>query len=746
MILIIISGSVYAEQSEDYILFFNSINRKELWIKAFYKNTSEFFKTEKTNLKYKTEDLSVPLLKDSLEVLELHKRLLNKYTKKPKVVIFIGDPAWQVCSKLFEKEWKDIPVIVCYSRERIPKTLQYLLDKKPLTRENTILTKDFNKKYNVTVVNQPFYMEETIKLMQKIIPGMNKVAFISDNRFISISIRQELEDTIRKKFPSLKIEQLRASQLSTEMLLDTLAGYDNKVGIIYYSWFRSNTSGHRQYLDDNIQKVICSFSQTPVFALTDREVEDGYLVGGHYISVRDFTQTLYRTIAKILDGTPASSIPPQIGGIPHTYLNYDNLMWFEVDPLYFPKDAIYINLPPDFYQKYKFYIWAFGLALLLLITFYHIFRRKSNIQKELNQRIIQAMGEPIYWVDKDGTILKQLNITAGSYLLDLKQAGCFPKIKDIMTDEDTYERHIQLLRKVLRTRKSEEMKICIYTKDGDVAYINTRIVYYDNSKVIVFTNDISNSERERINKEQYSVKLEELNSELIRAKEKAEESNRLKSAFLANMSHEIRTPLNAIVGFSSILTDTENKKEKDEYIKIIQNNNTLLLQLINDILDLSKIEAGTIDFVFSNVDINEMMNEIAQSIRLKMEHSAVKFIYEEKMPECTTRTDRNRLMQVINNFLTNAMKFTSEGSISMGYRQEQDKLYFYVTDTGCGIEPEEQKRIFGRFIKLNSFVQGTGLGLSICETIVGHLEGEIGVRSEIGKGSTFWFTIPSKKE
>lgn len=235
----------------------------------------------------------------------------------------------------------------------------------------------------------------------------------------------------------------------------------------------------------------------------------------------------------------------------------------------------------------------------------------------------------------------------------------------------------------------------------------------------------------------------QLEQDLIHAKEKAEESNRLKSAFLANMSHEIRTPLNAIIGFSALLSSTDDQTEKLEYTNIINNNNDLLLQLINDILDLSKIEAGTLEFTMSPIDVNLMLENLEQSFRFKMKGSPVELRFTERMENCIISTDYNRVVQVLTNFLTNAMKFTQQGSITVGYRLESNaKLRFYVTDTGCGIPPEQQKKIFGRFVKLNNFSQGTGLGLAICEMIVSHLQGEIGVESVPGKGSTFWFTHP----
>ena len=240
------------------------------------------------------------------------------------------------------------------------------------------------------------------------------------------------------------------------------------------------------------------------------------------------------------------------------------------------------------------------------------------------------------------------------------------------------------------------------------------------------------------------TQLKQAEKQLALAKEKAENADLSKSTFLANMSHEIRTPLNAITGFAEVLASANTEEEKAQYQEIIKMNADLLLQLVNDILDMSKIEAGTLEFVYTKVDINLLLSDLRQLFQMRVNDAGknIQIIAEPSLPSCSIETDRNRVAQVLSNFTTNAIKFTQEGTISIGYEARDTELYFYVTDTGAGIPADKLPEVFGRFVKLNKDKKGTGLGLSISKTIVNKLEGQIGADSVEGKGSTFWFTIP----
>lgn len=226
---------------------------------------------------------------------------------------------------------------------------------------------------------------------------------------------------------------------------------------------------------------------------------------------------------------------------------------------------------------------------------------------------------------------------------------------------------------------------------------------------------------------------------------KAQEADKMKNAFIANMSHEIRTPLNAIVGFSRLITETDNKSEAQEYLTIISKNSDLLLQLINDMLDFAKIESGTLNYHQTWVDLKDICQSVYITHSLKMTTDVALLFNADILPSLRLLTDAQRVEQVISNFLSNAIKCTSKGFISLSYEIQENFVRISVTDTGIGIDKPQQERVFQRFVKLNEFVQGTGLGLAICKMIVEKLGGEIGVESQLGKGSTFWFTLPLKE-
>ena len=344
--------------------------------------------------------------------------------------------------------------------------------------------------------------------------------------------------------------------------------------------------------------------------------------------------------------------------------------------------------------------------------------------EEHNRKIIEALPEFIFIFDENFFITDVL-MAPGTILLHpvevLKGADgrsiYSPEVSDLFLCN---------IRECLKDGKLKEIEYPLEV-DGSKHYFQARIAPFEGNTVLALIHDIG----DRIRRSE----------ELIEAKRRAEDADRMKSVFLANMSHEIRTPLNAIVGFSEIMALTENEEEKHEYLEIIQKNSNLLLQLINDILDLSRIESGKSEMHFQQVEIAGLVDEVEKVHQLKMKLN-VDLRVVRPQGEFWTSTDRNRVMQVLFNFLSNAIKNTETGSITLGLKQEGDWLKLFVSDTGCGIPEEKLPQIFTRFEKLNDFVQGTGLGLSICKSIVERLGGRIEVSSELGQGSTFALYLP----
>lgn len=267
---------------------------------------------------------------------------------------------------------------------------------------------------------------------------------------------------------------------------------------------------------------------------------------------------------------------------------------------------------------------------------------------------------------------------------------------------------------------------------------NGKSIYLDKKKIKVESNDFPPI---LLSIEWDITEMEQMKRELLIAKEKAETSDQLKSAFLANMSHEIRTPLNAIVGFSRIIAESTDADERKSYYDIVEANNERLLQLINEILDLSKIEAGMVEFTLNPVRLHPLCKEIHDALKFRCP-MGVELIYEPSDEDIIIEGDKNRIFQVVSNLIGNAFKFTTSGSVSYGYHRTDNEIEFHVSDTGIGIEADKLSKVFERFVKVNNFAQGTGLGLSICKTIIERLGGTISVTSEFGKGTTFTFTLP----
>lgn len=358
---------------------------------------------------------------------------------------------------------------------------------------------------------------------------------------------------------------------------------------------------------------------------------------------------------------------------------------------------------------------------------------QERFREKYSTRILDALPDMLTVFDHDANIIELASSPSTNHVEGINADNItHSNVKDILPPE-AYESVRQNMDRVILTGESSTSRHDLML-DGILHHYENRIFPLDNEYLLCMCRDIS----EQWNAEQTNKKQQK---ELEAARIKAEESDRLKSAFLANMSHEIRTPLNAIVGFSKLVIDAECTNEKEQYAEIIERNSEILLNLFNDILDLSSLEADSLSFNIRPIKLIDIRLQLEQQFCYKVKNGT-KLILDDVDTELYVSGDWNRIIQIISNLLSNAAKFTPKGEIHFGYREKEDFVEFYVKDSGIGIPAERVATIFQRFGKINDFVQGTGLGLTLCRMLVEKMGGRIWLRSQEGKGSRFYFTLP----
>lgn len=358
---------------------------------------------------------------------------------------------------------------------------------------------------------------------------------------------------------------------------------------------------------------------------------------------------------------------------------------------------------------------------------------QERFREKYSTRILDALPDMLTVFDHDANIIELASSPSTNHVEGINADNItHSNVKDILPPE-AYESVRQNMDRVILTGESSTSRHDLML-DGILHHYENRIFPLDKEYLLCMCRDIS----EQWNAEQTNKKQQK---ELEAARIKAEESDRLKSAFLANMSHEIRTPLNAIVGFSKLVIDAECTNEKEQYAEIIERNSEILLNLFNDILDLSSLEADSLSFNIRPIKLIDICLQLEQQFCYKVKNGT-KLILDDVDTELYVSGDWNRIIQIISNFLSNAAKFTPKGEIHFGYREKEDFVEFYVKDSGIGIPAERVATIFQRFGKINDFVQGIGLGLTLCRMLVEKMGGRIWLRSQEGKGSRFYFTLP----
>lgn len=738
--------------TNDYVLIINSHTESTSWSNNIISPVLDHVSAN--GLDVFTEHMNVMVLDKEILLSDFQEYLFDKYKTKPPRLLILLDNSTILLKEGLKKYWNDIPIILCAEQDFVGPPDSYF-KKDILAPEDRIPLSDFLGCCNLTFLHTPVYLKENIELMRYVIPNMKKLIFVVDGKPVNQQLNWELSRLMKEEYGQIKYESFSAESMNTDELIEELSCVDSfTTGVLFSSWVQTSQIVGNTMLLANSHKIFAANSAAPLFSLRYVNIKNDGMIGGYIFDHNVFNQKLLATITEVLNGVDPRNIPFYYPSDAAPTFNYATLLQKGLSVDVCPAKSQFIAMPPTFLQKNKSLILACLFALAGFIYFLiqqnriRSFRRVQDAQQKLkdtNDKLTMVLGVANIlswkWDIENKTIYYDLNKEIDAKYpahdeqesFSLAEEQYFSQIAD--EDRDMVWEAYESIKNGLVEKINMQFRVNRFNGE-----LNGE--YWVEAHAAVATWDKKKNPQSIIGSLLNITERKKMEEALVLEKERAEESSRFKAAFLANISHEIRTPLNAIVGFSTILLSTEDEEEKLEYIDLIEKNNELLLQLISDIIDLSKIETESLDFNYSNTEVNDLMRELEKAISPKINGNKIALIFEPGLPICYLHTDRGRLAQLLLNMLTNAAKFTAEGSIRFGYEKRGNILYFYVSDTGCGIPIEKQQAVFKRFVKLDDFSQGTGLGLSICQVIAQQMGGEIGVESEEGKGSTFWFTLP----
>lgn len=676
--------------------------------------------------------------------------ILNKYTTKNgklavAAIVILGQEAWATYLSCKSDKIKGVPVVCAMISSNciaLP-TDRITLD---TWQPEPLYLSELKNRDNIlsgTVYN--YDIEKNIDIIKNLYPATNQFALITDNTFGGVVMQAHVRKVF-EKHKDLNLILLDGRKMDSQQIESAIASLSPDNSVLMLGTWRVDKN-ESYYLPTAINSFAYVNKMLPVFSLSSIGMGQ-WAIGGCFPKYRNQGKDVAENLMKVLNGQ-YSEPGIYFNQIPNV-IEYDAQAFgkYNLDKNVVGKKSQFINEVNYLPERYRRWVDLIAVALaVFLIAFIFILTllyktEKLNVSLKVSHRdnklILDNIGEGLVFIDAGHNILwencstmkgmedfSDWKIGTKCYNLKKRTTNCKVDCPILKHTFDGAHTSADILRKEKRTYQMYYNSI--YNPDSS-EYIGT----------VIRVEDVTERETQ--------------NAELKLAKSAAESADKMKSQFIANVSHEIRTPLNAINGFAELLMDEDiTKEDKQMYKGILQSNTKQLLSLVNDILSLSKIEAGTLDFTNDDVDLNELVTAFYGEFALDAKAKTGKFTDKNiemqlDIPQATCKiiSDPARLRELFTNLIVNAIKFTQKGHIKVGFRERENDIRCFVEDTGRGIPEDQRQKIFDRFVKLDNYVEGTGLGLSICMQIIKHYNGQMGVDSEVGKGSTFWFILPKQ--
>ncbi len=703
-------------------------------------NISEFldeYTTKGGKFQVSIENMNCKSFSEVLAWKSRMKEILLKYTgiNRPSLIVILGQEAWSSYLSLDSELTKDIP-LVCgmVSRNAIFLPDSNVVDLSTWKPESIDVLADVDTSVQMSGFVYDYDVVGNIRLIRDFFPETKHIAFISDNSYGGVSLQAYVREEMQK-FPELDLILLDGRENTVYLMNEKIENLPENTVILLGTWRVDMNDGY--FMRNATYSMMMANPKIPAFSVTSIAIGH-WAVGGcvpEYRTVgKDLAQQALAWERQKRDTTlKMQFIPNQYVFDYRKLQEYDFLNKSQVD------HARLFNKKISFFEEYRYQIVGFAVTFIILllgflISLYFYIRTKrlkdalEDAQKD-NILILNNVNAGIKFINPDFTVKWHNGV-------DFETPECNIQSS---TGKVCYE--------VLRGLDEPCTYCPVVTAMKERRATEVIAKYPSNTYVYMYANPVFDAEQNLLGvvvRLEDVTKQKQVEMELRLAKEKAEESDRLKSAFLANMSHEIRTPLNAIVGFSEVLTADEYDAEvRKEYVSIIQKNSDLLLRLINDILDISRLETGRLKFSYEYCEVIGL----CRSVMATTGHAKpprVEYVFKSPVESFELMTDVQRLQQILINLMSNANKFTKEGSITLEIRIEaaEGRIYFSVSDTGCGIPEDKQKKVFERFEKLNEYAQGTGLGLAISKITITMMGGDIWVDKDYREGARFVFWHP----